>query len=85
MRSARKILEGIAIAAAAVVIIGTAAALTFVNLKVVFTVDALANEYRERVEVFEIERARHNYVMDRIERHLKQLDAKFGRDIKAKK
>jgi molybdopterin converting factor small subunit len=85
VKTARRILEGIAIAAAVVVIIATAAALTFVNLKVIFTVDALANEYRERVEVFEIERTRHNYVMDRIERHLKQLDAKFGRPLGAKK
>lgn len=85
MRALKKALEITAIVAAVFILITTAAALTFVNLKVIFAVDVMTNEYRQRVEVFEIERQRHNHVMDRIERHLQQLDSKLGRPIGPKK
>ena len=85
MKALKKALEIIVIIAAVVITVGTAAAITFVNLKVVFTVDALANEDRQRVEVFEIERIRVNHVLSRIEAHLKQWDTKHGRPIGPKK
>ena len=85
MKKLRRALEISATIGAIVVILTTAAALCFVNLKVVFTVDAMANEYRQRIEVFEIERARANHIMGRIEAHLQRLDATHGRPIGPKK
>ena len=85
MKPLRRALEISAIIGAIVIILTTAAALCFVNLKVVFTIDAMANEYRQRIEVFEIERARVNHVLGRIEAHLQQLDTKFGRAPGTKK
>jgi hypothetical protein len=85
MKILRKALEITAIIAVVVVLTTTAAALAFVNLKVCFTVDAMAEEYRQRVEVFEIERIRVNHVLSRIEAHLKQWDTKHGRPIGPKK
>lgn len=85
MKALKRALEISATIGAIVAILTTAAALCFVNLKVVFTVDAMANEYRQRMEVFEIERARVNHILGRIEAHLKQLDAKNGRPIGPKK
>jgi signal transduction histidine kinase len=85
MKALRKTLEIVAIIAAVVVLLSSAAALCFVNLKVAFTVDAMAEEYRQRVEVFELERARVNHVLGRIEAHLKQWDTKHGRPIGPRK
>jgi hypothetical protein len=81
VKAIKKALEITAIVAAVFILISTAAALTFVNLKVIFAVDVMANEYRQRIEVFEIERQRHNHVVDRVERMLIQLENKYGRHI----
>ena len=85
MKSLRKALEISAIVACVFILLSTCAAMIWVNLKVVFTVDAWANEYRTRAEVFEIERARADHVLSRIERHLEKLDSKFGRTLGGKK
>ena len=85
MKSLRKALEIFAIISAIFVLVTVAGALTYVNLKVIFTVSDMAEEHRRRVEVIEMERARANHVLDQIERHLKQLDGKLGRPIGPKK
>lgn len=85
MKSLRKALEISATVAAMFILLSCAAALTYVNLRVIFTVTDMANEHRQRIEVFEIERARVNHIMDRIERHLHNLDSKYGRQIGPKK
>lgn len=85
MRLLKRILEAVVVVAAVVVVVTAAAALTWVNLRVVFTVDLLAQEYAERVREDQIERARANHVLSRIEGHLKKLDTKHGRPIGPKK
>lgn len=85
MKSLRKALEITAIVACVFILISTCAALAYVNLRVIFTVDAWAVEHRRSAEAAEVERARADYVLDRIERHLVKLDGKHGRPIGAKK
>ena len=81
MKTLRKALEISAIVACVFILLSTCAALTWVNLKVIFTVDAWSNEHRISAEVAEIERARANHVLSRIEKHLEKLDSKLGRTL----
>jgi len=85
MKTLRKVLEVSATIAAIVIVLSCAAALTYVNLRVVFTVDAWATEHNRSAEASEVERARANSVLDRIERHLQQLDSKLGRPVGPRK
>ena len=85
MKVLRKSLEISAIVACVFILLSTCAALTWVNLKVIFTVEAWSEEHRISVEVAEIERARADYVLSRIEKHLEKLDSKLGRPLGPKK